>query len=145
MMTSHPPITVVQIIAPVLVGFVYIGLMSLLKEPVRRRLSALIIAGAGGVYFGGVFGVWEPLFCIPMFYLAYRSVDDMRFVGMGWILHTLWDTLHHLYGNPILPFLPLSSFGCAICDSGLAVWYLVGAPDVTAGLKRQRFAQLSRR
>ena len=28
---------------------------------------------------------------------------------------------------PIVPFFPMSSAGCAICDLGLAVWYFSGA------------------
>ena len=128
MIVPRPPAGAIQIVAPIIVSAVYIGIMCLLTEPVRHRLSALIIAGAGGVYFGAGFGIWEALFCIPMFWLAYRGLDDYRWVGVGWIFHIGWDILHHLYGAPILPFIPLSSFGCAICDSGLALWYLLGAP-----------------
>ena len=128
MIVPRPPIGPVQVISPMIVGAIYVGIMSLLSERPRRRLSALIIAGAGGAYFGAGFGVWEVLFSLPMFWLAYRGLDDYRYVGVGWILHTGWDVLHHLYGSPILPFVPLSSFGCAICDAGLAAWYLLGAP-----------------
>jgi Family of unknown function (DUF6010) len=39
-----------------------------------------------------------------------------------------WDVVHHLYGNPIVPFAPLSSAGCAVCDLVLAGWYFAGAP-----------------
>ena len=128
MIDPKPPIDALQILAPLLVSVVYIGIMSLLTERARRRWSALIIAGAGGVYFGAGFGPWEIAFSIPMFWLAYRGLDEYRYVGVGWILHVIWDVLHHLYGRPILPFIPLSSFGCAICDTGLAVWYLMRAP-----------------
>jgi hypothetical protein len=38
--------------------------------------------------------------------------------------------LHHLYGNPIVPFVSDSSFGCAICDPVMALWCFVGAPSV---------------
>ncbi len=139
MIVPRPPIGAIQIVSPVVVSVVYIGIMCLLSERTRHRLSALIIAGAGGVYFGGGFGVWEVLFCIPMFWLAYRGLDDYRYVGVGWIFHIVWDVLHHLYGKPILPFVPLSSFGCAICDSGLALWYLLRAP-VPRFLARRRIA-----
>ena len=128
MIDPKPSIDARQILAPLLVSVFYVGIMSVLTERARRRLSALIIAGAGGVYFGAGFGPWEVAFCIPMFWLAYRGLDDYRYVGVGWILHTIWDVLHHLYGRPILPFVPLSSFGCAICDTGLAVWYWMRAP-----------------
>jgi len=47
---------------------------------------------------------------------------------VAWALHAAWDVVHHLYANPIVPFAPTSSAGCAICDFALAAWYLVGAP-----------------
>jgi hypothetical protein len=55
--------------------------------------------------------------------------QNVRFISAGWVLHTAWDVVHHLYGNPIAPFLPLSSAGCAVCDLGLAAWYAAGAPS----------------
>ncbi|MFI7130965.1 DUF6010 family protein [Nonomuraea sp. NPDC050153] len=51
-------------------------------------------------------------------------------MGAGWLLHTAWDVLHHLQGNPILPFAALSSFGCAICDPVVALWCFAGGPSV---------------
>jgi hypothetical protein len=50
--------------APVLVSAVFIVAMSILREPDRRRLNALLIAGAGAgaVYFGAGFGWWEVAF-----------------------------------------------------------------------------------
>ncbi|PYU22172.1 MAG: hypothetical protein DMG30_15570 [Acidobacteria bacterium] len=45
-----------------------------------------------------------------------------NFIGIGWLFHTGWDVLHHLYGNPIVPFVPTSSLGCAICDPVIAIW-----------------------
>ena len=128
MIVARPPIGTIQVIAPIAVSFVYIGIMSLLRERARHRLSALIIAGAGSACFGAGFGTWETFFSIPMFWLAYRGFDDYRSIGVGWMFHIVWDLLHHLYGAPILPFIPLSSFACAICDAGLAAWYLLGTP-----------------
>ena len=87
------------------------------------------MAGAGAAYLGAGLGVWEIGFCTAMTYVAYRGLEDYRFVGAAWLLHTGWDVVHHLFGSPILPFLPMSSFGCAICDVGLAAWYFAGAPS----------------
>ena len=42
---------------------------------------------------------------------------------------TCWDIAHHLWGNPIWPFMPSSAFGCMIFDSMIAPWFLVGAPS----------------
>jgi hypothetical protein len=47
-------------------------------------------------------------------------------------MHAAWDLPHHLWGNPIWPFMPTSSFGCVIFDSLIALWFLVGAPSLTA-------------
>src|SRR5829696_7668603 len=56
----------------------------------------------------------------------------------GWLLHTGWDVLHHLYGDPIVPFAAGSSFGCAICDPVIALWCFVGALSVYDLLRRRR-------
>ena len=62
--------------------------------------------------------------------LAYFGLSNYRAIAAGWLAHTVWDFLHHLYGNPIIPFAPLSSFGCAICDPVIAVWYAFGALSI---------------
>jgi hypothetical protein len=33
-------------------------------------------------------------------YCAYRGLSSYGFIGVGWLLHTGWDALHHLYENP---------------------------------------------
>ena len=38
----------------------------------------------------------------------------------------------HLWGSPIWPFMPTSSFGCMIFDTLIAIWFLAGAPALTA-------------
>jgi hypothetical protein len=60
------------------------------------------------------------------------GLENYRYIGAGWTLHIVWDILHHLYGQSILPFIPLSSAGCAICDAGIAAWYFMGAPTIAA-------------
>jgi thiamine transporter ThiT len=127
---ARPEITILQIIAPLIVAIIFIGLCSLFKEPNRRNFSALMIAGAGAAYLNGGLLGWEFAFCTVMTSVAYWGLKDYRFIGIGWLLHTAWDTVHHLYGTPIVPFVPLSSFGCAICDPVLAVWYFFGAPSL---------------
>jgi len=99
---------------------VLVGLCALLREPARQKFSAIFLAGAGAAYLSGGFGVWEFAFCAVITLLAYRGLENYRAIALGWVLHTCWDTAHHLYGNPIIPFAPLSSVGCAICDLGIA-------------------------
>ena len=119
-----------QWISPVLVALVWIAVFSLIPEPVRHKLSALFIAGAGAAYLSGGLGLWEFAACGVFTFLAYRGLADYRFIGVGWLLHTCWDIVHHLYGNPIIPFVSTSSMGCAICDLVLAIWYCFGARSI---------------
>ncbi|GAA4507832.1 DUF6010 family protein [Actinoallomurus oryzae] len=116
-----------QYIAPIGIGAAYALLMSLIHEPHRRRVNALMIAGAGATYLsGGGMGVWELAFAAVLVYVAYRGLDSWTFIGIGWLLHTAWDIVHHLNGHPILPFDHGSSLGCAICDPVIALWCFSG-------------------
>lgn len=129
MIQSERLLTPILLFSPLLVAGVFVLLCGFLREPARRQFSAIMLAGAGAAYLGGGLGAWEFGFCAVMTFVAYRGLVDYRFVAIGWVLHTLWDVAHHLYGNPIVPFLPTSSAGCAICDLGLAAWYFAGAPS----------------
>jgi hypothetical protein len=111
------------------IAIVFIVLSSLIKEPHRRNFMAILLAGAGAAYLsGGGLGKWEFAgFAIT--FCAYKGLDSYRFIGLGWILHTIWDLVHHFYGNPLLPFMPTSSAGCAITDAIIAVWFFANAPS----------------
>ena len=122
---------IMTVLAPIVIGLVYISLCSLLEEPTRRKFNAIFVAGAGAAYLsGGGFGMWEFVFTAVITYLAYRGLGSYTFIGVGWLLHTVWDALHHLYGNPIVAFVEHSSLGCAICDPVIALWCFAGAPSV---------------
>ncbi|MEV7127486.1 DUF6010 family protein [Streptomyces sp. NPDC093260] len=126
-------------LSPVVVGVVYCLLMSPIKEPHRRHFNAVMVGGAGAAYLsGGGVGPWELPFVAVMAYVAYRGLESWTFIGVGWLLHTTWDVVHHLTGDPILPFLPDSSFACAVCDPVIALWCFCGGPPLTA-LLRDRF------
>ena len=119
------------VVAPVLVGLVHVALASLLPEPARQRVNALMVAGAGAAYIsGGGLGLWELAFATVVTVCAYRGSTNYTWLGVGWLLHTVWDVVHHLRGTPIIPELAHSSFGCAICDPVIAVWLFLGAPSV---------------
>jgi len=131
-------VTTIQWIVPVIIAVLLILLCSLFKEPNRRTFMALLVAGAGAAYLsGGGFGTWETAFNVPMVIAAYKGVRSYRFSAIGWLLHTGWDILHHLYGNPILPFDPTSSLGCAVCDPVLAIWCFAGAPSLLDVFRRK--------
>lgn len=129
---------IMDVVGPVMVALVYISLSSLLKEPNRRNFNAVFIAGAGAAYLSGGFGVWEFVFLAMVTYCAYRGLRSYNFIGIGWLLHTGWDVLHHLYGNPIVPFVPDSSLGCAICDPVIALWCFLGAPSVYSLVRKNK-------
>ena len=125
---SHYPL--IQWVAPVLVAIAWISITGLISEPNRLKFNAILLAGAGAAYLGGGFGFLEMPFNWVMTYVAFRGLSSYKWIGVGWILHTGWDVTHHLYGNPILPFSESSSFGCALCDPILAVWFFLGAPSI---------------
>ena len=119
-----------NVIGPILVGIIYVALCSFLNEPNRRNFNAIMVGGAGAAYLsGGGFGLWEFAFTATLTFCAYQGLRSYRFIGVAWLLHTVWDVLHHLYGNPIVPFVATSSFGCAICDPVIAIWCFAGGPS----------------
>ncbi|NUP40702.1 MAG: hypothetical protein HOY76_27730 [Streptomyces sp.] len=118
-------------LSPILVGVLYALLMSLIREPHRRRFNAVMVAGAGAAYLsGGGFGVWEFPATAAITYVAYRGLESWTFIGIAWLMHTAWDLLHHIKGNPIMPFYHESSMACAICDPVIALWCLRGGPSL---------------
>ena len=133
-----PPLLMMDYVGPVIGAVIFVLLMSLVTEPARRDVNAIIVAGVTGVYLsGGGFGVWELLFPVIAMPFAYRGLRAYPFIGIVWLMHSGWDILHHLWGNPIWPFMPTSSFGCMIFDALIAVWFLVGAPSILTRMRRE--------
>jgi hypothetical protein len=133
-----PSFTVLNGLMAVLIAVLYIVFSSLMQEPNRQKLMALILAGAGAAYLGGGLGPLEFVFCTVMTVLAYFGTKHYYFIGIGWLLHTGWDITHHFYGNPIVPFSPSSSAGCAICDAILAIWFFCNAPGIFGWFKQSK-------
>ena len=128
-------------LAPVLIGLLYISISSLLKEPDRRNFNAIMVAGAGAAYLSGGFGPWEFAFTTVVTYCAFRGLKNYNFIGIAWLLHTCWDFAHYLYGNPIVPFVATSSFGCAICDPVIAIWCFSGGPNEFDAIRARKSAR----
>jgi hypothetical protein len=128
-MSEHqvPQLAAIDVIAPIVFAGVFIAVMSLVREPARQRFNAVFVAGAGAAYLSSGFGVWEFAFCAVITALAYRGLRAYVFIGAAWLLHTGWDVLHHLYGDPIVVFAPTSSAGCAVMDALIALWFISGA------------------
>lgn len=134
------PIHVIDVVAPIIVAIVFIVAVSAFPEPQRRNFNAIMIAGAGAAYLNGGLGIWEFAFTTVVTYCAYKGLNSYGFIGLGWILHTGWDVMHHLYGTPIVPFVPTSSLGCAICDPIIAAWCFAGAPSVYRFAARRKLS-----
>jgi uncharacterized protein DUF6010 len=112
---------------PVVIALIWIVAFSFVPEPHRRRINAVVVGGAGAAYIsGGGFGLGELAFTTLMTAVAYVGLRSWTFIGIGWLLHTVWDVLHHRRGMPLIPSVADSSFGCAICDPVIALWCLTG-------------------
>ena len=127
-----PPLHFMDYVGPVIGAALFVLVMSFVREPSRRTFNAILVAGASGVYLNGGFGVWELLYPLIALPAAYRGLQSYRFIGLAWLMHSCWDLPHHLWGNPIWPFMPTSSFGCIIFDALIAVWFFAGAPSLIA-------------
>jgi hypothetical protein len=137
----RPEIHPLDALAPALAAVVFVFVMSLIREPARREFNAIFVAGAGAAYLNGGLGAWEFAYIAVATAAAYLGLRSHRFIGVAWLLHTAWDVIHHLYGNPIWPWQPLSSFGCAVLDALIAVWFLAGAPSVFSLGRRKATAE----
>ncbi len=129
-------------LGPLIGAGLFVLLMSRVPEPTRRPLNAILVAGAGGVYIsGGGFGVWELLFPLIATPFAYRGLWSYRATSVAWLLHSAWDLPHHLWGNPIWPFMPTSSLGCFIFDAAIAIWFFVlwRSQRLGSSFERERF------
>ena len=80
---EKPPLTIPEIVSPVIVAVGFIAACSLLKEPNRRNFSAIMIAGAGAAYLNGGLMGWEFAFCALISALAFWGLNDYRFIGLG--------------------------------------------------------------
>lgn len=126
-----PPLLIMDCVGPAIGALVFVVIMSLVREPTRRTINAMVVAGASGAYLsGGGFGIWEVVFPVVAVPIAYRGLCAYSFIGLAWLMHSCWDLVHHLWGNPIWPFMPTSSFGCMIFDALIAVWFLAGGPSL---------------
>jgi hypothetical protein len=133
-----PEFTVVHAIGAVALAPIFITLMSLVKEPTRQKLNAVIIAAAGSVYSNHGLGLWEQAFSVLMIFMALKGLTSYRYIAVAWIFHTLFDIPHHLYAVPLDPAAPFSSAVCAIFDPLIAIWFFCGAPSVFDWFKKTR-------
>ncbi len=132
-----PQFPVTEAVAAVVVALVFIAIMSLVKEPNRQKINAIILAGAAGMYWRGGLEQWEFIFGTLLLIVAFQGLKHYYYISIGWLMHTGWDIVHHLYGNPIIYLDASSSAGCAVCDPILALWFFLGAPTIWNIFKKQ--------
>jgi hypothetical protein len=133
-----PEFTIVHAIGAVALVPIFITLMSLFKEPTRRTVNALIIAGAGTAYLNHGLKFWEETFAVLMVFMAFKGLTNYKYIAVAWVFHTLFDIPHHLYAVPISPEAPFSSAVCAIFDPLIAIWFYFGAPTVFDWFKKSK-------
>ena len=127
-------------VAAVAIAVGFIAICSWMPEPLRQQFNAVFVAGAGAAYMNGgvgALGMMELGFTALVTVCALWGLRAYRWIGVAWMLHVAWDIVHHVVSEPILGIDPLSSFGCAICDTVLALWFFAGAPSIWAVLRRR--------
>ena len=71
----HPaPLAVMDYVGPALGALLFVAVMSLVAEPTRRTLNAIILAGASGVYSSGGFGLWELAYPVIGTAIGFRAL-----------------------------------------------------------------------
>jgi Family of unknown function (DUF6010) len=127
-MFSPPSLLASDYYGPAIAASCFVLFMSRVAEPGRRTFNAILVAGSCGAYLNRGFGPWElayPLLATPVVYAGPRSYT---FIGIAWLMHAARDLAHHLWGNPIWPFMRTSSWGCLVFDVIIAIWFLASAP-----------------
>ncbi len=113
----------IDAVGPIVGALFFIWAMRKVREPFRRDLNAILVIGVTGAYLsGGGFGVWELSYPILTTPISLRALRSYRFIGIGWWCHSAWDFAHHVWGQPIWPFMATSSLGCLFFDAVIGVW-----------------------
>ena len=77
-----PPLLIMDFVGPAIGALVFVVVMSLVSEPARRTINAMIVAGASGAYLsGGGFGIWELVFPVVAMPIAYRGLRSYSFIA----------------------------------------------------------------
>jgi hypothetical protein len=119
-----------QILGNMLGAAVFVVIVSMVPEPYRQWSMALLLGLAAIVYLRHGLGRIEWLFAAAIGACAVAGVSSSPAIGLGWLLHTISDAWHHGIGRPITSRIPMSSFGCAVFDPLIAIWFFLGAPTL---------------
>jgi hypothetical protein len=126
------PSELLDTIGPALGAATFIAVMSRIREPERLTFNALFVTGASAAYVAGGLGAWELLFPALLLPVNWLARSSYRAIAVAWWLHAAWDLVHHLWAQPIWPFMETSSWGCVIFDSLIAAWFFwLGRPEAS--------------
>ena len=121
------PTDVMDTLGPALAALVFVVVMTRVRDPERLTFNSLFVTGASGAYIGGGLGVFELLFPALLLPINWLTRTSYRAIGAAWWLHAVWDLVHHLWADPIWPFLETSSWGCLIFDVLIGAWFFAQA------------------
>jgi Family of unknown function (DUF6010) len=121
-------------VSPIIGGTVFILLTGLIPEAHRRTFHAIVVAAASGTYLNGGLGKVEPALMAVMATAAFFGVNNWKFVGLAWFLHGSVDLAHHSINSPLVSWYIPASFECFIVDWYFAIYFLLGAPNLTKRL-----------
>jgi Family of unknown function (DUF6010) len=125
-------------IATVFGALLFIGALSLVREPSRRYLSVVALASGSSLYYAGGLGGWDKLFWLTVMGFAFAGCRWYPAIGIGWIVHTAWDIFNFRAGHALETGVLRINLHCAIFDPIIALWFAFGAPSVWELLKRRR-------
>jgi hypothetical protein len=132
-----PEFTVANFILAIILAPIFITIMSLIKEPLRQKINAGLLAVAGGAYINAGIMPFDQMFNVLLVIISYKGLQNYKYIALGWILHTFWDIVHHFYGNSIDPSIPSSTNVCAFFDVFIATWFYFGAPSIFDFIKNK--------
>lgn len=120
-----------QVLGNLVAAPLFVVVVSLIPEPYRQVSMAVLLGAAAVVYLGHGLGRAEWSFAVAIAACAVAGLASYAAIGVGWLLHTVSDVWHHRRGRPMVAAIPMSSFGCAVFDPLIAIWFFLGAPTVT--------------
>lgn len=125
-MFSPPSLLASDYYGPAIAASCFVLFIVPVAEPARRTFNAILVGWKlWGLPESGPWELAYPLLATPVVYAGLRSYT---FIGIAWLMHTARELAHHLWGNPIWPFMRTSSWGCLVFDVIIAIWFLAGAP-----------------
>ena len=123
-------LTLMFVLYNIVYAIVFIAAVSLIKEPIRQKAMAIMVAMAGGLFAVPPHAEWGFMVGAVIAVCGYFGLRFYSFIGIGWLLHAAWDTVRYHNDAGIVGQPPIASLGCAIFDPMIALWFFLGAPSI---------------